>query len=434
MRPFIIVLSVIAFLYGCGDKAAELPAEAFYMPGQWEPHEAVWFGWTKNSPKYHPSVAAMIKALEGHVGIKLAAESDSLVTVAKQILSEFGVNVSDIAFHVMPGESYWIRDHGATFLINKQGELSAVDFGWNMYGTLDWWQLREPQPSDSIAIWKQQISKSNRGKVDSLMGVATNADLIKSRLIMEGGSVESNGKGVLIQCEAVTFKRNPDWTKEDIEAEYKRVMNVDQVIWMKQGLAEDEHIWHLHNGKYVTIGTGGHTDEFVRFADANTILLAWVAEADKDKHLLNQINYERMSENFKILESATDQHGEPFRIIKVPLPSVIERPIVVSEAPSDSIVYRIPPTNFLPEERPALGDTLIQVAASSYLNFLVSNGVILSPTYLNQGTPAETEALVQGIFESVFPGRTIKWIDVMAQNWNGGGIHCSTQQEPEVKQ
>ena len=434
MKQIVVLLSFIALLSACSDKDTRLPADAFYMPAQWEPQEAIWFGWTKNRPKFYPAVAEMIKGLEGHVNIKLAVDSDSLLNVAKQMLGDFGVNISSIEFHVMPGEEYWIRDHGATFLVNRQGELAAVDFDWNGYGSLDWWNLREPEPADSIEVWKQQLMNGNRSKVDSLMGVSTNAKIIKSNLVMEGGSIESNGRGVLIQSEAVTFQRNPDWTREEIEAEYKRVMNVDKIIWMKQGLAEDEHMWHFHNEKYVTIGTGGHTDEFVRFADANTILLAWVDEEEKDKHLLNRINHDRMSENLKILEAATDQDGRPFRIIKVPLPTVIERPIVVSEEKTDSIYFRISPENFLPEERPAIGDTLTQVSASSYLNFLVSNGVILNATYTHQGTPAEKEAKVRGIFEEVFPGRKIVWIDAMEQNWNGGGIHCSTQQEPKKKE
>ena len=427
MRASYFLICIIAFV-SCKEKSD--PA-AFYMPGEFEPHESIWFGWSLNRPQYYPAVAEMIKGLEGHVNIKLAADSDSLVNVAKQSLSDFGVNITAIEFHVMPGEAYWIRDHGATFLINRQGEMTAVDFDWNTYGSLDWYKLREPELADSIEIWKQQHMKGKRSKVDSLMGVSTKAKIIKSSLVMEGGSIESNGKGVLIQSEAVTLQRNPGWTKEEIEAEYKRVMNVKKVIWLKQGLADDEHIWHLHNGQYVTIGTGGHTDEFVRFVNANTILLAWVDEEEKDKHLINQLNYERMSENLKILEASTDQDGRRFRIIKVPLPNVIERPIIVSEEKSDSIISRIPPNNFLPEERPAIGDTLIQVSASSYLNFLVSNGVILSATYTHRGTPTEKEAEVKGIFEEVFPGRKIVWIDAMEQNWNGGGIHCSTQQEPK---
>lgn len=121
------------------------------------------------------------------------------------------------------------------------------------------------------------------------MGVITGAQHVKSKLIIEGGSIESNGKGVLIQNEAVTLQRNPGWTKEEIEAEYKRVLGVTKVIWMKKGLADDGQMWHLHERKYVTMGTGGHTDEFVRFANANTILLAWIDEAERDQHPLNRI-------------------------------------------------------------------------------------------------------------------------------------------------
>jgi agmatine deiminase len=81
--------------------------------------------------------------------------------------------------------------------------------------------------------------------------------------------------------------------KFEIEDEFKRVLGVTNVVWLHQGLAEDPHIWQTIFGKFVGIGTGGHTDEYVKFADANTILLAWVSEEEKDKHPLNKINYER---------------------------------------------------------------------------------------------------------------------------------------------
>jgi agmatine deiminase len=428
MKKILYLVTFTWMLYACEQKS---DPSAFYMPGEFEPHEAIWFGWKANRPKYYPAVAEMIKGLEGHVKIKLAADSDSLVDVAKQTLRDLGVTISTIEFHVMPGDDYWIRDHGAAFLVNGQGDLAAVDFDWNRYGYYDWQKLREPDLADSIEKLKQEHMKGKRSRVDSLMGVATDAKILKSKLVIEGGSIESNGKGVLIQNEAVTLQRNPGWTKEEIEAEYMRVLNVKKIIWMKQGLADDGHITELFFGKYVSNGTGGHTDEFVRFANPSTILLAWVDEEEKDTHPLNRINYNRMTENLKILEAATDQNGNPFRIIKVPLPNIIERPIVVSEERTDSIIFRISPKDFLPVERPAIGDTLIKVSASSYLNFLVSNGVILSATYTHQGTAAEKEAKVRDIFQEVFPGRKIVWIDAMAQNWNGGGIHCSTQQEPK---
>jgi agmatine deiminase len=428
-----MLIRFILFVLLLSSCSGEESNTFFYMPGEFEPHEAVWLGWEEYDTTMHEVVYDIIKGLEGNVPVKIAVDSDSLKRVAQNRLSLAGIDTSTIQFFVTPGDRYWIRDHGTAFLVNQNGELAAVDFGWNLYGYYAWWNLREPERADSIDYWEEKELNGKTSKVDSLMGVHTGARHIKSNLIIEGGSIESNGKGVLIQCEAVTLQRNPGWTNEEIEAEYKRVMNVKKVIWLKQGLADDEHIWHLHNGKYVTMGTGGHTDEFVRFANANTILLAWIDEAEKDLHPLNQNTYSRMQENLKILEASTDQDGKPFRIIKVPLPSPIEQPAVVVEKSSPTEFWKLTPKAFLPAERPAVGDTLIRVAASSYLNFLVSNGVIINASYTHHGTPTEREEKVKAILNEVFPDREQVWINALPLNWNGGGIHCSTQQEPKRK-
>ncbi|MBX2968408.1 MAG: agmatine deiminase family protein [Cyclobacteriaceae bacterium] len=423
-------LLFILLLSSCsGEKSNTF----FYMPGEFEPHEAVWLGWEEYDTTMHEVVYDIIKGLDGNVPVKIAIDSDSLKSIAQTRLSWAGIDTTKIQFYVTPGDRYWIRDHGAAFLVNQHGELAAADFGWNLYGYFAWWRLREPEKVDSIDYWEKEALTGKTSKVDSLMGVHTGARHIKSKLIMEGGSIESNGKGVLIQNEAVTLQRNPGWTKEEIEAEYKRVMNVQKVIWMKQGLADDEHIWHLHNGKYVTMGTGGHTDEFVRFADARTILLAWVDESEKDNHPLNQATYERMQENLKILETSTDQDGKPFHIIKVPLPNLVEWPAIVVEEKGEGEFWKLSPKSFLPHERPQVGDTLIRVAATSYLNFLVTNGVVLNASYVPHGTPTEREEKVKAIFKEVFPDRDQVWIDALPLNRNGGGIHCSTQQQPKQR-
>jgi len=227
------------------------------------------------------------------------------------------------------------------------------------------------------------------------------------------------------------MQRNPGWTREEIEAEYKRVMNVTKVIWMKKGLVDDDHIFQLHDGKYVTFGTGGHTDEFVRFADANTILLAWVAEDEIDQHPLNRINHQRMKENLDILEAATDHNGEPFRIIKVPLPLLVESKVVVVEEETYE-EGKISRKRFLPDAKVNVGDSLIRVAASSYLNFLITNGMIVNATYTAHGTSPAHEEKVKALFDQVFRNHKKTWIDALALNWSGGGIHCSTQQEPQT--
>lgn len=432
MKKLTLFILLTIIIFSCKQEPQD-PA-AFYMPGEFEPHEAVWFGtWNMGewANDYKRVMSEVMKAIDTHVQIKMASPSDSIMQIAQKQLDSLGVDISKIQFFVMPGEAHWIRDHGATFVVNHQGDLGAVDFEWNGYGSLDWRVLRDSTILDSLEIFREKTRTSDRAKVDSLMAVATDAKWIKGNLTIEGGSIEVNGKGVLIQCEAVTLQRNPGWTKEELEEEFKRTLGVKKVIWLPQGLAEDEHIVYFQLGKYAGVGTGGHTDEFVRFADARTILLAWVDESDVDKHPFNKINFERMSRNYEILKKEKDQDGKPFKIIKIPLPYHQERMIVVSDTLSDDVHYRLKSFSYEDQKKLSVGDTLTFVAAASYMNFLVTNGVVVTSSYAKDEASIKREKEVEGLFKQAFPGREIVFVDALTLNWHGGGIHCSTQQEPK---
>ncbi len=433
MKSNLLLLTLILVALSSCKHEPQNPS-SFFMPGEFESHEAVWFGtWCMDdwANDYKRVTTDVIKAIEGQVTIKMAAPSDSILSIAKKQMDSLGIDTTQIEFYVMPGESYWIRDHGATFVVNEQGELGAVDFEWNSYGVLDRQVLRDSTLLDSIDVHKERIRRGSIAKVDSLMAVATLAKWIKGNLTIEGGSIEVNGKGVLIQCEAVTLQRNPGWTKQELEAEYKRTLGIKKVIWLPEGLAEDGHVGHLNLGKYICIGTGGHTDEFVRFADARTILLAWVDESEVNKHPYNKLNSERMSKNFEILKKATDQDGKPFTIIKIPMPYHQEKPMVVSDSLYDDYNIRIKNFSYADRQLIKVGDTLTQIAASSYMNFLVTNGVVVTASYAKDEASLQREKQVEKLLQKAFPGRRIVFIDAMKLNWGGGGIHCSTQQEPK---
>lgn len=423
----LITYCLVVLLIACKDKKSDT---GFYMPAEWEAHEAVWLGWDEDS-SFYPPVIDMINGLLPTVPVKIALRSDSFLLECKKYLSRSNIDTSAISFFVMPGERYWIRDHGATFLVNGKGELAVADFGWSLYGIEGWYNQMYNNNKDSVQKRLNKYFDKNTAVVDSMMATAEKAPIIKSNIINEGGAIEVNGKGTLILCEAVIMQRNPGKTKEELETGFKKALGVSKIIWLKQGLIEDAHLYQLHFAKYSTMGTGGHTDEFVRFADPHTILLAWVDEKEADQHPFNKVNYERMKENLRILESSTDQDGKPFQIIKVPLPDIIQRQILVKEKLGDGDSINVLPRYFLPAQRPKTGDTLMNVAASSYLNYLISNGVVLLPGYLQEGSSAEKENKVKEIFARLFPDRKLVWVNCMPQNWNGGGIHCSTQQQPK---
>ncbi len=421
---FLSLIIEIICTSGCSVKSQE---EAYYLPGEFEEQEAVWLGWQGYEP-YYKTGADMIEALLPFVRVKVVTESDSIKSVCRLYLTNRNIDTTAIQFYVIPDNEFWIRDHGAIFLKNRSGEKKVVDFGWNTYGVKSWLMNLYDNDQQKVDSLTNSMLASKRGKVDSLMAVAENIPVRKSSIFMEGGSIETNGRGTLILNQPLTLSRNEGKTKHEIEAEFKKALGVRNIIWLMHGLAEDPHIWQVISGKYVGIGTGGHTDEFVRFANSNTILLAWVEESEKDLNPLNRINYDRMSENFEILMRSRDENGKPFRIIKVPIPDPIVKPVLLTNFWDESL--NIPVSVFSKKHELAGGDSVFRVAASSYLNYFVTNGAVLLPTYIKEGSSISKEEQVKQIFAEIFPDRKLFFIETMALNWEGGGIHCGTQQEP----
>ena len=438
MKQLLAFLMTAIVLLSCKSNKQQRAAETFYMPAEWEQHDGVWLGWEKDSLRgYYPAVADIIKALSSNVTVKIAFNNDTLRQKAKAYLASQGIDNSMYKTYIMPGERYWIRDHGAAFLVNGKGDLGVADFAWNSYGYPGFLKVKYSGNKDSVNHYLN-LRKEFRMKtasVDSQMAVAEGAVILKTDVKHEGGAIEVNGEGTLILCEATVFQRNPDLKKEYIVTEFKRVLGVTNIIWVKKGLADDpQNFFRRIAANYYGGGTGGHTDEFVRFANPTTILLAWVDEKEKYLNPINQINYERLNENYNILKNAKDQDGNSFSIIKVPLPDLITKKIKAREKiDSLEVTFDVDMKSFVPGEAPTVGDSVFRVPAGSYMNYLVTNKTVLLPTYTMHGSSKEKEAQVQKIFEEQFPDRKIVFIDAVMQNWSGGGIHCSTQQQPAKK-
>jgi agmatine deiminase len=426
----IIYCILISGLISCSK-----PSQEFYMPGEWEPHDAVWLGWEEDHIAYHHVVIDIVKNLTPHVKVKITVTNDSTRHVAKSILATNGLDTTRIEFITMAGSKYWIRDHGAAFLVNENGQLGMADFDWNNYGRPGW--IKEKYNDNPDSTHKHITLRLARtkliGQVDSLMAVMEGAKILKAQVKHEGGAIEVNGKGTLILCEATVLQRNPELTKEYIEREFRYGLGVTNIIWMKKGLADDPlHFFRRIADNYIGGGTGGHTDEFVRFSNPTTVMLAWVSEEEKDLNPINKMNYERMKDNFDILSRAKDQDGNPFTIVKVPLPDLITKKVLARKISDDDDggSYDVDPSSFKASEAPQSGDTLLRVPASSYMNYLVTNGVVILPSYTQAGSSRQKEDDVKRIFQEQFPGREIIFMDAMPINWSGGGIHCSTQQQP----
>lgn len=119
MKHFFTVLFATIILLACNNKKYNRPPETFYMPAEWEAHDAIWLGWEKDSLRgYYPAVAEIIKILSPNVTVKIAFHNDTIQQKAISYLLSQGVDSSMYKTYIIPGDRYWIRDHGAAFLVN----------------------------------------------------------------------------------------------------------------------------------------------------------------------------------------------------------------------------------------------------------------------------------------------------------------------------
>lgn len=392
-------------------------ADSYRLPAEWEPHEAVWvpfFG----SP-VDTVALQLVAAIAPHVHVKAVVPRVDFFGRHNPRL-RYDLRAALSARGVDPGAVTWVqvdsiaqtRDKGPIFVRNPAGELQVVDFRWNNYGhpAAQYPGFEDPYPFDTMMAER--------------LGLPTRP----SSLVMEGGALEVNGQGTLLQVARTTLQRNPGLGKAAIETELKRVLGQQKVIWLEDGLAEDPLGAQQITPGYIGSGVGGHIDEFCRFVDAHTILLAMPDSAQAARDPVKRLTRKRMLVNYEILTQATDQDGQPFEVITVPMPDVPYPSFVATATqagPFGSLVDE------LPEVQP--GDTLRWVPVSSYLNFFVTNGVVLVPAY---GHPGASEAVrekdrrMQALLARFYPERTIVPLPSLAFNHTGGGLHCWTQQQP----
>lgn len=419
----VAVLSLIGMLSCTGDPApapeADPVAESFVFPAEFEPHRALWMAWptyeNKRGLPTEPLLVEIIRATEGRVAIELLAQDEAEADGIRERFRQEEVPHGHVTIHAVPHGDIWMRDMGPIFLRGDRGGLRIVDFGFNMWG------YESPDSPNS------RLEEAVDRQVAELLGL----EVVKSPLISEGGSREFNGRGVMIAVEAVELQRNPGWTLEAMAGEFRRTLGVSKVIWLAEGMAEDELTFRgrLPGGVYTVITTGGHVDEFARFADPETILLAEVTEAERRTDPIAAISHERLEESFRRLSAATDQDGNPFRIVRVPAPDSL----FDTMRAGDGVFDYIQPLEYEDGTSIDPDDEIKVVAAASYLNFQVTNGLVLAQKYWKPGMPEslrEKDERALAILREVFPGREVLPLDAMAVNLGGGGIHCILQQEP----
>jgi agmatine deiminase len=387
----------------------------FRMPAEWERQEAVWvtmFG----HPMQDQVTAQIISALHEQTRINFIYNDPALLERQKPFLESFNIDLAKLNFiQDSITNLYFLRDPGPLFLVDDKGNKAIADFAWNRLGNTN---LGEPYPLAEEDYIVDRLS--------SRIAKSLDLPIIKSDYVAEGGGIEVNGKGLLVAVAETSLQRNPGRTLVEIEEEYKAIFGCTKVVWLEKAMRHDWNVAQPVYGNFITSGGNGHIDEMARFVNDSTILLAEIKQSEIDNSL-EAIDRSILEKNYNILNRATDQDGHQLNIIRVPFPDAVyfSRKVALNDELRQRSFYDF--SNF------ANGDTILFTRSTSYLNFFISNEVVLIPAYFHEGMPAEILAMdqeVYAIFENLFPYRKIVQIDPFQINRAGGGIHCATQPQP----
>ena len=397
------------------------------FPGEFEQQEAVWIGWISEeylAGYYTDDVMKKIVAeLEPHVRVVICVPNELQKEHVLSILDENNIPSGNISFYFKTFTRPWWRDFGPIFTVNQIGDKRIADFSFNCWG----YSTENDIDSRLMETIDRDVAKD--------LGIES----VMTRVISEGGDRECNGKGTLIVTEACEFQRNPNVARELLEEEYKRLLGVTNIIWLKQGLVDDDRsdITTITDPTtnavvYRSGSANNHIDEYCRFVSPDTILLAEVTEYEARQNPVAQENRRRLEENFRILRNSVDQDGNPFIIKRIPVPDMQ----LFTVLPTDEI-YAFPMLSGKFQDGTAfpVGEAITVVPAMSYCNFLISNGIVIGQKYWEEGagipeSVRDKDEKAHKILQQVFPDREVVMIHTLPLNFGGGGIHCSTQQEP----
>ena len=339
----------------------------YRMPAEWAPHASTWIAWPHNPDdwpeKFEPIpwvYAEIVRHLSQVEDIHILANDETAEKHATKILLRAGANLARLHFHHWRTDRVWLRDSGPIFIKNEN-QIALTNWKFNAWAKYDNWLNDDLVP--------QQVA--------SLYGMAQFQPSVGThRLVLEGGSIDVNGAGLLLTTEECLLgdvqQRNPGVSRAQLEQAFSNYLGIDQTIWLNRGCAGDD--------------THGHIDDIARFVGENTILAAVEHSTHDENHL-------PLAENLDRLRSARNLSGRPLEIIELPMPA---------------------PVVFEGQRLPA-----------SYANFYIANGLVLVPTF---NDPNDRHAL--NTLARCFPDHKIVGIHCTDFIWGLGAIHCMTQQEP----
>jgi agmatine deiminase len=378
-------------------RASLLPAALGYrMPAEWEPHDSTWLAWPHfrgDWPgKFEPIpwvYAEIVRNLARQERVDLIVNNASGEQRARAVLEKAEALSANVRFHHWRTDRVWTRDSGCIFLtpaadsnrdhdhdnIHDSGDpgLLALHFQFNAWAKYPNYKLD--------AIVGELMAKAAGVRVvrpflvDSLSDSSKN----KYRVVLEGGSIDVNGRGTLITTEecllSTTQQRNPSMDRAAYERLFADYLGAPSVIWLESGIAGDD--------------THGHVDDITRFVAPNTVIT--MVEPDEQNE-----NYAALHANLGRLKNARTADGQRLEIVEIPMP----RPVV-----------------FEGRQLPA-----------SYANFYIANGAVLVPVFNDSNDRVALDTLAE-----LFPTREIVPIYCGDLIWGFGALHCMTQQQPKME-
>ncbi len=338
----------------------------YFFPAEFEKHEATWLSWPHKEESWpgkidtiFPSYALFVKYLSQSEKVRINVADEMMKASAIKHLSNAGVYLDHVEFYFNPTNDAWCRDHGPAFLINPNAneKKAIVDWDYNAWGN-----KYPPYDKDDV--------------VPTLIAKSFNLSVFYPRIVMEGGSVEFNGKGSLLTSKSCLLNknRNPHLSQQQIEEYLINYYGVEQILWVDEGIIGDD--------------TDGHIDDTVRFVNEDTVLT--VIEENK-----NDKNYALLQRNLKQLQQMRLLNGKQLNIIELPMPDVV--------------IYQD------------------QLLPASYANFYICNKYVVVPTFRCDKDDKSLQ-----IISDCFKDREVVGIDSTDIIWGLGSFHCLSQQEPAV--
>ncbi len=335
------------------------------LPAEWAPQVGVMLTWPHEDSDWRPFLAA-VEPVFVRIAVEVARREDVVIACrdvalagrVRMLLRAAGVDLARVHLHAVPTQDTWARDHGPITIVRRDAPL-LLDFGFNGWG------------GKFAADQDDQISRRLHG-----LGAFEQAPIARIDLVLEGGSIETDGAGTLLTTRQCLLSATRSGLSEaEITAQLTALFGLERVLWLGHGHLEGDD-------------TDGHIDTLARFTDAGTIAYQGCGDP-ADPHFAG---LQAMAGELVAMQTLD---GTPYRLVPLPWP----------RARFSAEGERLP---------------------ASYANFLIINDAVLVPTY---DDPADARALAA--LADCFPGREVVGIDCLPVIEQYGSLHCLTMQLPQ---